>query len=174
MTKALHTAAMGVVVPKSLSKVIVTIGRDGKLADFRILETNRDARALAALGERVKHLLAAQTVKVPPGRAVEFIYEVKSEVQLPSGRSPGLAVEVAGIPVKKGRDEKSSKISILTPILKFESQSQPDPERNGKVTQTLPQLVYGISVLGLDADPVDLLAEERQVVHTRLIQQRVL
>lgn len=174
VTNALHTAAMGVVVPKSLSKVIVTIGRDGKLADFRILETDRDARALAALGERVKRLLAAQTVKVPPGRAVEFIYEVRSEVQLPSGRAPGLAVEVAGIPVKKGRDKKSSKISILTPTLKFESQSQADPDRNGKVTQTLPQLVYGISVLGFDGDPVDLLANERQVVHTRLLQQRVL
>lgn len=174
VTNALHTAAMGVVVPKSLSKVIITIGRDGKLADFRILETDHNARALAALGERVRHLLASQTVKVPPGRAVEFIYEVRSEVQLPSGRAPGLAVEVAGIPVKKGRDKKSSKISILTPVLKFESQSQADPERNGKVTQTLPQLVYGISLLGLDADAVDLLANERQVVHTRLIQQRVL
>lgn len=174
VTNALHTGAMGVVVPKSLSKVVITIGRDGRFADFRIIETNRDARALTALGERVKRLLTNQTVRVPNGRAMEFIYEVKSEVLLPSGRAPGLTVEVLGIPVKKGRDEKSSKISILTPHLEFESRSLPDPDRNGKVTQTLPQLVYGISLLGLDADPVDIAAPERQVVHTRLIQQRVL
>jgi hypothetical protein len=174
ITNAVHTAAMSVVVPKSLSKVAITIGRDGKLADFRIIETNRDARALKALGERVKRLLANQTVRVPSGRAMEFIYEVKSEVLLPSGHAPGLAVEVLGIPVKKGRDEKSSKISILTPHIAFKSQSQADPERNGKVTQTLPQLVYGISVLGLNADAVDIGAPERQVVHTRLVQQRVL
>lgn len=174
VTNALHTGAMGVVWPKSLSKVAITIGRDGKLADFRIIETNRDARALKALGERVKKLLANQTVRVPPGRAMEFVYEVKSEVLLPSGRAPGLAVEAFGIPLKEGRDEKSSKISILTPHLEFKSHSLPDPEHNGKITQTPPQLVYGIDVLGIDADVVDIGANERQVVRTRLIQQRVL
>jgi hypothetical protein len=125
------------------------------------------------LGERVKHLLANQKVRVPPGRAVEFIYELKSEVLLPSGRAPGLGVEVLGVPLKKA-EEKSSKISILTPIVKFEPLVEPDPDRNGKVTQTLPQLSAGISVLGLDADPVDIAATARQVVHTRLLQQRVL
>jgi hypothetical protein len=174
VTNALHTGAMGVVWPKSLSKIAITIGRDGKLADFRIIETNRDASALKALGERVKKLLANQTVRVPSGRAMEFIYEVKSEVLLPSGRAPGLAIEAFGIPLKEGSDEKSSKISILTPHLEFKSQSLPDPERNGKITQTPPQLVYGIDVLGINADPVDIAANARQVVRTRLIQQRVL
>lgn len=174
VTNALHTAAMSVVVPTSLSKVVMAFGRDGKLADFRIMETNRGAGALKALEQRVKHLLANQTVRVPSGRAMEFVYEVKSEVLLPSGRAPGLAVEVLGIPLKAGRSEKSSKISILTPHLEFKSQSEPDPERNGKIAQTPPQLVWGMSVLGISADAVDIGAPERQVVHTRLIRQRVL
>lgn len=173
ITNALHTGAMSTIEPRSLSKVAIIIGSDGKLVDFRILQTNRNARGLHALGERVKHLLANQKVRVPPGRAVEFIYELKSEVLLPSGRAPGLGVEVLGVPLKKA-EEKSSKISILTPIVKFEPLVEPDPDRNGKVTQTLPQLSAGISVLGLDADPVDIAATARQVVHTRLLQQRVL
>ncbi len=174
VTNALHTGAMSVVVPKSLSKVAITIGRDGKLADFRIIETNRDARALKALGERVKNLLANQTVRVPNGHAMEFIYEIRSDVLLPSGRAPGLGVDVLGLPVKKAPDEKSSKISILTPTLEFKSQSLPDPDHKGKIKQTPPQLVYGKSLLGLDADPVDIGANARQVVRTRLIRQRVL
>lgn len=173
VTNALHAGAVGTVEPRSLSKVAVIIGSDGKLVDFRILQTNRNARGLHALGERVKQLLANQTVRVPSGRAVEFIYEVKSEVLLPSGRAPGLGVEVLGKPLKKAED-KSSKVSILTPVVKFEPMVQADPDRNGKVTQTLPQLSAGISVLGLDADPVDIAAAARQVVHTRLLQQRVL
>ncbi len=174
ITQALHTAAMAVVVPTSLSKISVIIGSNGKLADFHIVSTNQDARALANLSERLKKLLAAQTIRVPNGRAVEFTYEIKSAVLMPSGRGPGLGVEVLGIPLKEGRADNSSKISILTPKFKFGPVSEPDPERNGKVTQTLPQLAIGISVLGLDGDLVDVGANERQVVHTRLIRQRVL
>lgn len=174
VTQALHLAAMAVVAPQSSSKIAIIIGSNGKLADIQVISTNRDARALANLGARLKTLLANQTVRVPNGRAVEFTYEIKSDVLLPSGRAPGLGVEVLGIPLKEGRADNSSKISILTPKLNFESVSQPDPERNGKVTQTPPQAVVGFTVVGIDGDIVDLGANERQVVHTRLIRQRVL
>lgn len=174
ITHAIHLAAMAVVVPTSLSKIAVIVGSNGKLADVRVISTNRDARALANFSARLSKLLADKTIRVPNGRAMEFIYEIKSDVQLPSGRAPGLGVEVLGMPLKQGRAENSSKLSILTPKLKFESVSQPDPERNGKVTQIPPQVVIGMSVLGVDADLVDLGAKERQVVHTRLIEQHVL
>ncbi len=173
ITNALHTGAMATIAPRSLSKIAIIIGRDGKLADFRIIETNRDARGLHALGERVKNLLANQVVRSPSGRPMEFIYELKSEVLLPSGRAPGLGVEVLGLPLKEAED-KSSKLSILTPKLKFESLAVPDPEKNGKITQTPPQIGFSLSILGVDADPVDIGSTGRQVVRTRLIQQRVL
>jgi hypothetical protein len=174
VTEALHKAAMAVVVPTSLSKIAIIVGGNGKLADVEIISTNRDARALATLSNRLKTLLANQTIRVPNGRAVEFIYEIKSDVLLPSGRAPGFGVEVLGLPLKTGRADNSTKLSILTPKFKFGPVSEPDPERNGKVTQTLPQLSIGLSVVAIDGDLVDVGANERQVVHTRLIRQRVL
>ncbi len=173
ITTALHTGAIGTIAPRSLSKIAVIIGHDGKLAEFRIIETNREARGLYALSERVKTLLANRVVRVPSGRAMEFVYELESEVLLPSGRAPGLGVEVFGIPIKEA-EEKSSKLSFLTPKLKFESLAEPDPERNGKVTQTPPQIGISFSLVGLDVDLVDIAAPERQVVRVRLLQQRVL
>lgn len=173
ITNALHTGAMGTIAPRSLSKIAIIIGRDGKLADFRIIETNRDARGLHALSERVRNLLGNQVVRLPSGRPMEFIYELKSEVLLPSGRAPGLGIEVLGLPLKSAED-KSTKLSILTPKLKFESLVEPDPEKNGKITQTPPQIGISTAILGIDGDPVDIGSTGRQVVRTRLIRQRVL
>jgi hypothetical protein len=165
---------MAVVTPDSLAKVAIVIGSDGKVADFRVIETNQDARLLQEVGERLKGLIASQHVRVPSGRAVEFTYELRSEVLLPSGRSPGLEVSMFGLPVKPGRNKKSSKISILQPKIGFEPTSLPNPDKNGQLLQTPPQLVIGVTILGLDMDPVDIAAPARQVVHTRLLRQRVL
>jgi hypothetical protein len=174
VTLALQTSAMAVVTPDSLAKVAIVIGSDGKVADFRVIETNQDARLLQEVGERLKGLIASQHVRVPSGRAVEFTYELRSEVLLPSGRSPGLEVSMFGLPVKPGRNKKSSKISILQPKIGFEPTSLPNPDKNGQLLQTPPQLVIGVTILGLDMDPVDIAAPARQVVHTRLLRQRVL
>jgi hypothetical protein len=174
ITRALSTGAMALVAPDSVAKVAVLIGSDGRVADFRIVESNQDARLLQELGERVKAMLANAPVRVPNGRAVEFTYELTSEILLPSGRAPGLGVTVLGIPLKSGHSEKSSRISILEPKLSVESTSLPDPDRNGQVTQTPPQIAVGITLIGINADPVDLGAKARQVIHARLIRQRVL
>jgi hypothetical protein len=49
---------------------------------------------------------------------VSFQLRVVSRVQLPSGADPGLAIDLFGVPVKKGDGDRSSKISLLSPMLK--------------------------------------------------------
>jgi hypothetical protein len=126
---ALRQAAFAVVAPDSLAKVALIIDADGKLADFRIVSSNQDPALLRKLAEGVARELAWQRIRMPNGRAIEFIYEVKSEVLLPSGRPRGLAP---------------------------------------------PAVVLTLPGVALDADPVDIGAVGRQVVHTRLLGQRVL
>jgi hypothetical protein len=157
-----------------VSRVALVVGSDGKLADFRILGSNQNTAALNEVGKKLRLALESQPLRLPNGRPVEFTYELTSEVLLPSGRAPGVAVDVLGLPVKQGRHKKSQSISILKPRIGVVTPSVADIDRNGQVQKLPPALDVGVTILGLGFDPVDLGAQARQVVHARLLQQRVL
>jgi hypothetical protein len=62
----------------------------------------------------VKSALRATRLRLPKTPAgVTFRIRVTSHVQLPSGADPGLAIDVLGVPVKRGAGPRSTRLSIL-------------------------------------------------------------
>ena len=104
---------------------------------------------------------------------MELSFDVESKVQLPSGRAPGKAVEVLGIPLTDKEFEDSTTIDILSPKLKLEMVKVPKPGHPGE-TMEIPAIQVGITLLGVNGDLSDVLASARQVVQTKLVRQRVL
>jgi hypothetical protein len=97
------------------------------------------------------------------GRGQRVRIAVSTDKLIPSGRHPGVAVDVLGVPLKQGEGPKSTKVSVLGP---------PKVVMVDAGGVALPMLV--VPLAELDADPADLGAAPRRVVHTRVISRQVL
>jgi hypothetical protein len=81
-------------------------------------------------------------------------------VQLPSGADPGLAVDLFGVPIKKGDGDKSTNVSLFSPKL----QEVVIPGSDG-VTMLVPTL----SILGVGGDVADIGRVARRLVTAYLV-----
>jgi hypothetical protein len=125
------------------------------------------------VAKRALRSLRDMRLLVPQGaQGLSITLEVRSRVQLPSGHDPGLAVSAFGIPLKKGEGKNSSRIDILKPDLGVDMVE--NPLSSGDDAQKLPRLRAGISIFGLGADPMDIGAKARRVVHVRVLSERPL
>jgi len=97
------------------------------------------------------------------GRGQRVRIAVTTDKLMPSGRHPGVAVDVLGVPLKQGEGPKSTKVSVLGP---------PKVVMLDAGVIALPMLV--VPVAELNADPADLGAAPRRVVHTRVVSRQVL
>jgi len=148
-----------------------TLNREG-LLELTLLQATQDAAAWSEVARRVRQTLQKRPVHLPSqARALQLDVEVASSNQLPSGADPGLGVDVLGIPLKKGKGPKSSRISLLKPHLSLEHESVPMPDGE---TVELPRLEVGFDVFGLAADPSDIGAKARRVVRARVTRARLL
>lgn len=172
VVRAVSDAAMGTAPPRSQARLLVVTNERGVVSHVEVLSTNLGFEEWEKVARRVLAVLAKSPLRTPKGRRVELVLDVESKVQLPSGRSPGMGVRVFGVPISEKEHDDSSQISILSPKFKIDSAKVP----LGPPGQTLeiPSIQLGFSVLGIDADPTDILAPARQVVQTRLVRQRVL
>ncbi len=108
---------------------------------------SRDGWANAA--ELAREALKGKKLRMPSTatRATMRI-EVVSELKMPSGHDPGVDVSILGVPITKGEGAQSTQVRILDP--------------------------FTLSALAGDADPVDIGAKPRRVVHSRLLDSEVL
>lgn len=123
-----------------------------------------DARtiALAALKGKKLRLPAGAT------RAVMRI-EVRSDWKLPSGHDPSPEVTLFHLPLKKGETKESAKVNILDPIPKVRM-TELQIDQNTKIPVPSVQL----DIFSTNMDPTDIGAKPRRVVHSHLVDSRVM
>ena len=139
---------------------------------LRLLEANGGLAQWQAVAERAAAALAGRLLELPlDTRGLELEIRVASRVQLPSGRDPGLAVDLLGQRLKEGQGKNSSSISLLEPTLKVEEQEVPMPSGD---TIELPKFAIGLNLLGLNFDPVDIGAKSARLVHVQVVRRRAL
>jgi hypothetical protein len=151
--------------PNSKARFRARIDRTGKLVTFELLEASTDHRPWRELAERVLAELAATELRVPKtGRGLVLDMSIESRVALPSGADPGLAIDVLGIPLKKGGGERSHRLSLLHIDPGGREIKVKGP---GGVTLHIPEPPK-LNIFSLGFDPVDIGANVQRVVHARV------
>ncbi len=153
---------------------VVQVNSKGKLAFVDVIEAAGSFAGWTEVAKRTQAALAKRRLRMPAGaRGVEYRIRVRSKVQMPSGRDPGLEVRALGIPLKRGEGKNSTRIDILTPKLKAEMIKVPNPG-NPKETIELPSVGLSIGLFGLSGDPADIGAERKRMVSAVVESQRLL
>jgi len=80
-------------------------------------------------------------------------------------------VDLLGLPVQRGKGDRSAKLKLLEPKLEVDEVEVPSLSGG---TVRLPQLAIGIVPFGLDADPSDLGAKAQRMVSVQVTRQTAL
>jgi hypothetical protein len=151
--------------PNSRARFRASIDRKGNLVAFELLDATSDYRPWQRLAARLLEALRGQQLRVPKtGRGLSLVLSLESRAQLPSGADPGLAVDLFGIPVKKGGGKRSHKISLLSVD---PGGKEMEIKLPGGQTMHLPEPPK-IVLFGLGFDPVDIGAPSQRVVHSHV------
>jgi hypothetical protein len=173
LVAAINHHAYGLAPPRSKAVISVLVNGDGKVTAVDVLEVNDGMDRWRQVSSKVLAALRRKKLRVPPGQRVELVFEVESKVLLPSGRKPQRGVSVLGMPLGPTDDKHEPMVRILEPHAGIEKVPVPKPGSPDEEIE-IPTLSLGIRILSVNPDPSDWLAHERQVVHTKLIRQRVL
>jgi hypothetical protein len=147
--------------PNTTALLRVRTDAAGKVTLVDVLEADRDADEWRRIAAELVRALAGKRLRVPARSAgVSFQMRVVSRVQLPSGADPGLAVDLFGIPIKKGDGDKSTQVSLFSPTLR----EVVIPGSDG-VTMLVPSM----SILGLAGDVGDIGRVARRLVSAYLV-----
>lgn len=166
---ALGEAASASTAPIHGRAVFVAVAdRTGMIVGIDVLECDGARSGWANAAALAKAALKGKKLRMPStATRAEMRIELTSEWKLPSGHDPGVDVEVLGLPVAKGEGKQSSKVTILDPIPKLATvELAPDVK--------VPIPVIAVDILAVKGDPADLGAKPRRVVHTRLLDSKVL
>jgi len=88
------------------------IDSNGKLLSNTLGETSGDREKLGARRAPNRSKSGATKAHGAEGQERTLTVEVKSHLELPSGRDPGSRVDAFGIPIKKGGGPRSTKLDI--------------------------------------------------------------
>jgi len=115
---------------------------------------------------------------VPGGRGVEMRIEVTSREEMPSGRDPGMAINVLGLPVKKGRGPKSAHMDLLAVnpkiVIDDTGEEGEGPQAEASPVKFPKAHIQLFTLFGLDYDLVDIAAPARRVVHAHVLEEHPL
>jgi hypothetical protein len=168
---ALGEAASASTAPVHGKAVFVAIADGtGMIVGIDVVDCDgaRDGWARAAAMARTA--LKGKKLRLPSNATrAEMRIEVTSEWKLPSGHDPGVDVSLFGLPVSKGEGKQSTKVTVLDPIPKLKSEVI-EIAPGQKIS--IPSIE--ITVVAVHGDPVDIGARPRRIVHTRLIDSKVL
>lgn len=148
--RALEGAVYTSTVPLNGNALFVfVIDGEGKLLSTSLGQASGDRERWGRVAREAAQTLAARKLVVPKGKSVRLTVAVTSHLELPSGADPGVAVDVLGLPVKRGGGERSTKVDILNPL-----------------NPTAP--------LSLMGDPADIGATARRMVHAHVVSEELL
>ncbi len=166
--EAIATAAPGPMNGRAV--FAATIDSSGKLLGIDVVDVGEQHAAWLAVARRAESSLAKRKLRKPAGgRAVRLTIEVVAREQLPSGADPGFAVDLAGIPLKKGKGKRSARLSIL-PLPKPGVVHVETPDG----VYDMPWVTAPIPGIGLSGDLADIGAKSRRMVHAHLLSTSVL
>ena len=140
----------------------------GSIARIEVVECDGGRPGWANAAELARRALQGKKLRMPSSATLaEMRIEVSSDWKMPSGHDPGTDVTILGIPVAKGEGKKSTKVELLDPIPKIEMvELAPD------VKVPIPQI--NLKIVAVQGDPADIGAKPRRVVHTKLLDSKVL
>lgn len=140
----------------------------GMIVGIEVVECDGGRPGWANAAELARRALQGKKLRMPSSATLaEMRIEIVSDWKMPSGHDPGTDVSVLGVPVAKGEGKKSTKIDLLDPIPKLVTvELAPD------VKVAVPMVNLGI--IAVQGDPADIGARPRRVVHTRLLDSKVL
>lgn len=147
--------------PNTSALLRVRANGAGRVTHVEVLQADRDDDEWRRIAEQLVRALAGTTLRVPAkSQSVSFDLRVVSRVQLPSGADPGLAIDLFGIPVKKGDGERSTRLSLLSPVV----QEVEVPHSNGARVP-----VVSFALIAGRGDLADIGAVARRLVTAYLV-----
>lgn len=154
----------GLTPPNSSALFKIVTDGSGQLVGIDVIDANSEQRHWQEIGDRVRARLQKMRLRGTHGkRGLTFEIRVVSRVALPSGSDPGLEVDVLGIPIKKGDGKNSPRVSILDVLPKHTTQKVTLPDG-----RTIEVPMLSLDLLSIAADPADIGAPSRRMVHARL------
>jgi hypothetical protein len=170
--RVLEREAVGSLAAAPSYAVVLAKLDDQGMLTLHLVEANRDHEQWAEVTRRAQVALASKTLRPPAGsHGLELEIRLDVRNQLPSGADPGLGVDLLGIPIKRGKGDRSAKLKLFEPKLEIEQVEVPSPSGG---TVKLPQLAIGIFPFGLEADPSDLGAKAQRMVRVQVTRQTAL
>lgn len=178
--KALGAATRASTAPPNSSALFVArIDQQGRLVDLRFLGGTHGAAVWQSVAERAGASLDGKRLKVPSGaHGMKLELAVESRVQLPSGRDPGVDIDLFGIPLERGAGDRSTKIALLNPIPKLELIDVPNEEEvqsgaDANSRPRTPAVVLKWDLLSVDGDPADIGATPQRIVRAYVVKSQV-
>jgi len=121
----------------------------GMIVGIEVLSCDGGRDGWVNAAELAREALKGKKLRLPSAAThAEMRIEIVSEMKMPSGHDPGVDVSVLGLPITKGDGPQSTQVRILDPL--------------------------SLSFLAGTADPSDIGAKPRRVVHTRILETKVL
>jgi len=121
----------------------------GMVVGIEVLSCDGGRDGWVNAAELAREALSGKKLRLPSAATqAEMRIEIVSEMKMPSGHDPGVDVSVLGLPITKGDGPQSTQVRILDP--------------------------FSLSFLAGTADPSDIGAKPRRVVHTRILESKVL
>jgi hypothetical protein len=171
---ALEAAARDVAIPTN-STAIFTANFDGSghLLGLEFGGSNHASPQWEKLSIRVHQVLQGRKLSIARNtKGVDFKLRLVARSQLPSGADPGLAVDVLGVPVKKGQGKRSSRVTLLDPLPKAVTFEIGDDELNkAKIKIPVPALLF--TLLNVAGDPADIGAPARHIIRVEVLDEKI-
>ena len=152
--------------PNTEALLLLRTDGSGQTVHVELAEASGDTDAWNAVARSLLQALHGKKLRVPPGSGgVTMQLRVVSREQLPSGRDPGLAVDLFGQEVKAGAGERSTRLQLLTPKITLEQYQISPTDPHVK----FPVIGFSLTILGVQGDLVDIGSVARRVVHSHLV-----
>lgn len=162
---ALASATAASLAPvRGRAVLVAEVDASGAVESVRVEESDGDRAGWDDAAHIALGALAGKRLKQPPKtQHASLRIELTSDWKLPSGHDPGTEVRVLGLPLSKGEGKQSTRVEIL-----------PLPKLRVDVVEIAPGLKLPIASLqiglfGTDADPAEVGAKARRIVHARLL-----
>jgi hypothetical protein len=159
-----RAARQSLTPPNSTALFRLRTDGSGMLVGVQVIDANSDHAIWQKLGDRVLSGLGKKRLRGSHGaKGLTFEIRVISRAALPSGRDPGLELDVLGLPLQKPEGAKNATRLGILDLPKYSVQKVTLPDG-----RTIEVPVITVSALEVNGDPVDIGAPAQRIVHAHL------